>query len=38
MKIKIESPQVLLSEGEGFAVRPADIYIEEDKIISVGWM
>ena len=36
MKIKIESPQVLLSEGEGFAVRPADIYIEEDKIISVG--
>lgn len=36
MKIKISSPQVLLSEGDGFAVREADIYIENDIITGVG--
>lgn len=36
MKIKIDSPLVLLSEGDGFAVREADIYIDGNTIAAVG--
>lgn len=36
MRIKIQSPLVLLSEGEGFAVKKTDIYVEDDKIAALG--